>query len=307
MCGAPAPSGRHRVAAVSTVPATPLALITWAHKEFEKAHLCYGHGTDNAYDEAVYLVLRSLGLEFDVPDEILNQTLDEKTAMKVMALANDRITLRKPVAYLINEAWFAGLPFYVDERVLIPRSPIAELIEERFSPWIEEDRVKRILDIGTGSGCIAIACALAFPGAVVDAVDISLDAEEVARVNVEKLGAGGRVNVLHSDLYQNLKGRRYDIIIANPPYVSTGEYMALPEEYRHEPVIGLEAGADGLDVIRRILMETKPHLNDHGILIVEAGNSQDAVARVFPDLPFIWLEFERGGEGVFLLTADSLR
>lgn len=291
---------------MSDIPVTPLELIKWAHKEFEKAKLYYGHGTDNAYDEAVYLVLRSLGLEFDAPDEELNKALDKKTSMEVMALVNDRITLRKPVAYLINEAWFAGLPFYVDERVLIPRSPIAELIEDRFSPWIEADKVKRILDIGTGSGCIAIACAMAFPAATVDAIDISLDAEEVARMNVEKYGLNDRVNVLHSDLYQSLKDRRYDIIVANPPYVSTQEYRELPEEYRHEPVIGLEAGEDGLDIVRRILSETKLHINDNGILVVEVGNGQDAVVQAYPDMSFTWLEFERGGDGVFLLTAEQL-
>lgn len=291
---------------MTEIPATPLELIEWTQGKFEKAGLFYGHGTDNAYDEAVYLVLRSLGLEFDALEEELNRKLVKKAAMEVMRLVNDRITLRKPVAYLINEAWFAGLPFYVDERVLIPRSPIAELIEERFSPWVEEEKVKRILDIGTGSGCIAVACALAFPAATVDAVDISVGAEEVARINVEKHGLVGRVEVLHSDLYQSLEDRRYDIIIANPPYVSTREYRELPEEYRHEPVVGLEAGEDGLDIVRRILAESRPHLNDNAILVVEVGNSQEALVQAYPDLPFTWLEFERGGEGVFLLTAEQL-
>ena len=265
---------------MSEVPATPLELIKWAHREFEKANLYYGHGTDNAYDEAVYLVLRALDIEFDAPDEELNRSLDKKSGMEVMALVNDRITLRKPVAYLINEAWFA--------------------------PWIEEDKVKRILDIGTGSGCIAIACALAFPGATVDAVDISLDAEEVARINVEKYGLGDCVSVFHSDLYQNLKGRRYDVIVANPPYVSTREYRELPEEYRHEPVIGLEAGEDGLDIVHRLLAESKPHMHDNGILVVEVGNGQEAVMQAYPGMPFTWLEFEHGGDGVFLLTAEQL-
>ena len=291
---------------MTEIPATPLELIEWTHGKFEKAGLFYGHGTDNAYDEAVYLVLRGLGLDLDPLQEELNRRLGGKAAMEVMRLVNDRITLRKPVAYLINEAWFAGMPFYVDERVLIPRSPMAELIEDRFAPWIEEDKVKRILDIGTGSGCIAIACALAFPAATVDAVDISIGAEEVARRNVDKYKLADRVKVLHSDLFQSLEGRRYDIIIANPPYVSTREYRELPEEYRHEPVAGLEAGEDGLDVVRRILAQSRSHLNDNGILVVEVGNSQEALVRAYPDLPFTWLEFEHGGEGVFLLTAEQV-
>ncbi|MEJ2760046.1 MAG: 50S ribosomal protein L3 N(5)-glutamine methyltransferase, partial [Gammaproteobacteria bacterium] len=224
----------------------------------------------------------------------------------VRDLAEKRITQRVPVAYLVNKAWFCGLPFYVDERVLIPRSPLAELIEERFSPWLSEEEVKRILDIGTGSGCIAIACAMAFPHAEVDAVDADEYALEVARENIARYhDMTDSVHALRSDVFESLADRRYDLIVANPPYVSETELEKLPPEYRHEPVSALVAGEDGLDVVRRILAGARDHLTDHGVLVVEVGHGRDAVVEAFPQLPFIWLDFELGGEGVFLLTADN--
>ena len=285
---------------------TPYQFILWAEKCFDEADLCFGHGTDNAYDEAVYLVLRALQLPFEINDEQLNQTLNGDTKDFLVDLITVRVEQRRPVAYLLNEAWFCGLSFYVDERVLVPRSPIAELIGQRFSPWVVEEKVARILDIGTGSACIAIASALAFPDAYVDAVDISADALAVAEENAHRHGVSERLRLLRSDLYENLQGQTYDIIIANPPYVSEEEMSSLPAEFRHEPEQALEAGEEGLDIVWRLLSESRKYLNDGGILIVEVGNAETALVQARPQLPFIWLEFEFGGEGVFLLTSEAL-
>lgn len=286
---------------------TPAALMDELERQFLDADLYYGHGTDNARDEAAYLVLGALQLPFDADDEILDQSLPQEECERIRNLAMERIQKHRPVAYLINLAWFCGLPFYVDERVLIPRSPIAELIEERFIPWADEETVTRILDIGTGSGCIAVACALAFPGARVDAVDINEDALIVADMNIEQHAVGDSVRIVQSDIFENLPGEHYDLIVANPPYVDFGEMQDLPEEYRHEPgEVALAAGSDGLDVVRRILAGAGQHLNPGGILIVEVGNSRQALEDAFPDMPFTWLEFERGGQGVFLLSAEQL-
>jgi ribosomal protein L3 glutamine methyltransferase len=286
---------------------TAYQYILWAEKCFDESDLYFGHGTDNAYDEAVYLVLRGLGLSFELDDAQLNQSLSKEAKEYLDALLNQRIELRLPAAYILNEAWFCGLPFYVDERVLIPRSPIAELIGENFSPWVNADAVNRILDVGTGSACIAIASALAFPNARVDAVDISADALAVADENSRRHGVSDRLRLVRSNLYENLAGQRYDIIIANPPYVDAEDMANLPAEYRHEPRLGLEAGEDGLLLVRGLLSQTRSHLNDEGILIVEVGNSQHALTEAFPHLPFMWLDFEHGGEGVFLLTAEQLQ
>jgi ribosomal protein L3 glutamine methyltransferase len=222
------------------------------------------------------------------------------------ALLGRRIRERIPVVYLTRQCWFAGLPIYVDQRVLIPRSPIAELIERRFEPWAQPDRVRRVLDLGTGSGCIAIACARAFPRALVDAADISTEALAVARINIRRHRLSKRVRALHSDHFAGLGSRSYDIIVSNPPYVGRREFEALPPEYRHEPRRALEAGTDGLDSVRIILRGAARRLRPGGILIVEVGNSQSAVQRVFRKLPFLWLAFERGGGGVFLLRRDQL-
>lgn len=287
--------------------ATPRRLIDWASEQFESSDLYYGHGTDNAYDEAVFIVLRSLGLPFDVSDETLDQPLDASAIDKVVSLINERISTRKPAAYLLNEAWFAGLPFYVNEHVLVPRSPFAELIAEQFSPWCDEDNVKRILDIGTGCGCIAIASAFAFPAARVDAIDISTEALAVANKNVEHYSLTDRVAVIQSDLFRAIGDAQYDLIIANPPYVDDEDMVALPAEYQHEPALGLYAGVDGLDIVRRILNEAGQHLTENGVLVVEAGNSQYALSEQYPDVPFLWLEFEHGGEGVFLFTRQEIQ
>jgi ribosomal protein L3 glutamine methyltransferase len=285
---------------------TPYQFILWAEQQFKDANLFFGHGTDNAYDEAAYLILRGLGLPFDLEDTLLNQSLPAEAKDYLLALIQERIEKRLPVAYILNEAWFCGLPFYVDERVLVPRSPIAELIGERFTPWVNSDEVKRILDIGTGSGCIAIASALAFGEAEVDAVDISAEALAVAIENSRRHGVSERLRLIKSDLYENLEGQRYDIIIANPPYVDAEDMANLPQEYEHEPRDGLEAGEDGLLIVRKILAAARQHLNANGVLIVEVGNSQLALVEAYPKLAFMWLDFEQGGDGVFLLTAEQL-
>jgi ribosomal protein L3 glutamine methyltransferase len=285
---------------------TPYQFILWAEKCFDEADLCFGHGTDNAYDEAAYLVLRALGLPFEIDDEKLNETLNGEIKDFLVKLVTVRIEQRLPVAYMLNEAWFCGLSFYVDERVLVPRSPIAELIGQRFSPWVVEEKVSRILDIGTGSACIAIASALAFPDAYVDAVDISSGALAVAAENAHRHEVSERLRLLRSDLFENLQDQTYDIIIANPPYVSEDEMASLPAEFRHEPEQALEAGEDGLDIVRRLLSESRKYLNDGGVLIVEVGNAEVALVQAFPQIPFLWLEFEFGGEGVFLLTSEAL-
>lgn len=234
------------------------------------------------------------------------QPVDSRGIERVDALIARRIEERIPAVYLTGETWFAGLPFRVDRRVLIPRSPIAELIERRFAPWIDPRRVLRLLDVGTGSGCIAIASARALPRARVDAVDISPEALEVAAINVRRHRLGRRVRLIRSDHFSALQGERYDIIVANPPYVGRREMSGLPPEYRHEPPLALAAGREGLDSVRVILEEAGEHLRPGGLLIVEVGNTEAAVRRAFKRLPFLWLEFERGGGGVFLLTAEQL-
>ena len=272
----------------------------------DAAKLYFGHGTDNALDEAAFLVLRSLQLPFDIADEILDRPLTEEQRQQVIDVVNERILSRKPSAYLLGECWFAGLRFFVNEQVLVPRSPFAELILERFAPWCRADNIKRILDIGTGSGCIAIASAIAFPASTVDAIDISPEALAVAQRNVKDYGLQERITLIESDLFQNLEGRNYDLIIANPPYVDAGDFAVMPPEYRHEPAIGLRAGTDGLDVVRRILQSAGEHLAGQGVLAVEVGNSEKALIRCYPEAPFLWLEFARGGGGVFLLTREEL-
>jgi ribosomal protein L3 glutamine methyltransferase len=269
----------------------------------------YGHGTDNALDESAALVFHALNLSHDAGAAVYGKPVSTTEQQRVEALITRRIEERIPAVYLTNETWFAGLPFHVDPRVLIPRSALAELIEHQFAPWIDPPRVKRVLDVGTGSGCIAIACAVAFPRAHVDAVDISKEALEVARINVRKHRLGRRVHLVESDHFAgltNISAGTYDIIVSNPPYVGAREMRSLPPEYRHEPRIALASGESGLDSVRVILREAGRYLRPGGLLVVEVGNTETAVRRAFRDLPFVWLDFERGGGGVFLLTAEQL-
>jgi len=285
---------------------TPRALIHWGADRFDKAGLVYGHGTDNALDEAASLVLHTLEISYDQPDAVLDKEVSETDYARVVGLLEQRVSTRKPAAYLMDEAWFAGMPFYVDERVLVPRSPIAELIAAQFSPWIDPERVTRILDMGTGSGCIAIACAVAFPEAQVDAADVSRDALDVARINTARHGLDGRVNLIESDLFAALGGKIYDIIVSNPPYVPRDEADQLAGEYRHEPASGLIAGEDGLDIVVRMLNVAARYLASDGILVVEVGYTHAALQAQYPEVPFVWLDFENGGAGVCLLEAARL-
>lgn len=282
-------------------------LVLWAEARFLEAGLTYGHGTDNARDDAVFLVFCTLGLPYDLDDGPLDAPRTAAECASVRERVAERVRTRKPTAYVVGEGWFAGLRFHVDERVLVPRSPIAELVETGFAPWVDPEAVHHAADVCTGSGCIAIACALAFPGARVDALDISLPALEVARLNVERYGLDGRVRVLHSDLLSAVPGQRYDLLVSNPPYVPEAEIDALPAEYHHEPRLGLAAGALGLDVVERLLRQAARQLSGHGVLVCEVGDSWEALSEAWPRLPFLWLDLERGGEGVFLLEAEALR
>ncbi len=290
------------VAALATVR----DFIRWGASRFQAAGLHFGHGTDNALDEAAWLVLHALHLPLDLSGPWLEARLTASEKRRVLDRLMARIRTRKPAAYLTGEAWFCGLLFHVDESVLVPRSPIAELIEQRFQPWLVAEPVTRILDLCTGSGCIGIACAFAFPEARVDLADISDAALAVARRNVERHRLADRVQVHRADLFDGLPPARYPLIVANPPYVDAAAMAGLPAEYRHEPALGLQAGADGLDLVRRILAEAHRWLAPQGLLVVEVGDSAPALRRAYPDLPFLWPEFERGGHGVFVLEAAAL-
>lgn len=298
------------VAAVPGVIDTLVTLrdyIRWGASRFAEAGLHFGHGTASPLDEAAALVLHVVRQPHDLPEPYFAAALTRDEREAVLSLIARRIEERKPLAYLTHEAWFAGLPFYVDERVLVPRSPIAELIENRFAPWVDPDRVHTVLDLCTGSGCIAIACAHAFPDAQIDAVELSPAALAVALKNVRRHRLEDQVTLIASDLCAQLGTKTYDLIVSNPPYVNRAEWEQLPPEYHAEPRIGLEAAEDGLQCVRRILQQAALHLNPLGSLVVEVGSSAEALLQTFPDIPFLWLDFERGGDGVFLLTAEQVR
>jgi len=280
--------------------------IRWAVSRFHEHEVYFGHGTDNAWDEARLLVLGGLHLPWAMADAYLDCRLEEAECLHLNELLRRRIEERVPAAYLLGEAWFCGLPFIVDERVLVPRSPIAEYIERQFAPWLPKTPA-RILDLCTGSGCIGIACAYEFPDAEVVLADLSYEALEVANLNIEQHELEGRVYTVQSDGFDGLPGQRFDLIVSNPPYVDLEDFASMPDEYQHEPELGLACGDDGLDLVRRMLAEAADHLTDDGLLVVEVGNSQVHVEALYPEVDFTWLEFQRGGHGVFLLAAQQCR
>ncbi|MDD5180432.1 MAG: 50S ribosomal protein L3 N(5)-glutamine methyltransferase [Gallionellaceae bacterium] len=274
---------------------------------FNEAKIFFGHGSDNAYDEAAYLILHTLHLPLDRLDPFLDATLTQTELYEVLNIIEKRVEHRTPAAYLTHEAWLGDLRFYVDERVIVPRSFIAELLREQLAPWVDNpEDVTHVLDLCTGSGCLAILAALAFPNAEVDAADLSADALAVAQRNITDYALEDRVHLLESDLFAKLGGRQYNIIISNPPYVAASAMAALPQEYRHEPQLALGSGADGLDATRKILQQAAAHLTPGGILIVEIGHNLAALEAAYPDLPFTWLDVAAGDEFVFLLRREDL-
>ncbi len=280
--------------------------LRWVYSNFNRSDIFFGHGQDNPWDETIQLVLGGLQLPLDIPTDLYEGRLTQSERQRVITLLIARLSQRIPTAYLINSAWFCGLEFYVDERVLIPRSPIGELIQNRFTGLIRR-KPKRILDMCTGSGCIAIACADYFPEAEVDAVDLSVDALNVAEFNIERHRMMERVFPLQSDLFEQLPQEQYDLIVTNPPYVDEEDIDDMPAEFHHEPMMALEAGQDGLILVKRILAQAADYLTDDGVLICEVGNSMVHLIEQYPSVPFKWIDFKQGGDGVFALTKTQLR
>ena len=284
---------------------TVLDFVRWGASRFNEAGLWFGHGTDNAWDEALLLVMHGLHLPIDSKPDVLQARLTMDERREVMGLLERRFTERLPAAYLTHEAHFCGMEFYVDERVLVPRSPIGELIRNEFQPWLQVEPLA-ILDLCCGSGCIGIACAEAFPGARVDLSDISEGAVEVAQININRHDLNERVRAVQSDLFAGLDGFSYELIVCNPPYVDARDLAEMPEEYRAEPEIALGSGDDGLDFTRRLLREAANHLQPDGLLVCEVGNSWEALEEAFPQVPFVWPEFADGGHGVFAISREEL-
>lgn len=284
----------------------PMDYIRWGASRFTAAGLQFGHGTDNPVDEAAHLVLHALGLDHTLPDLYLQSTLMPEEREAVISLLNARIETRQPAPYLTGTAWFAGLPFYVDERVIIPRSPISEMIESGFQPWLDYREPLSILDLCTGSGAIAIACALAFPDARVVASDASADALDVTRLNIEKHDIGPQIECVESDLFADLSDERFDLIVTNPPYVSQAEWDSLEAEYHHEPEFAFTGRDDAMDLVSRLLFAAPDHLTEDGMVVLEVGYSAFALEHAYPDLPVTWVDLERGGFGVGVLEAEDL-
>jgi ribosomal protein L3 glutamine methyltransferase len=281
--------------------------LRYSVSRLEQSGVFFGHGTDNAYDESVWLVMSALHLPLDTLDNFLDARITRDEAKHLAHLIERRVTERVPTAYLLREAWLKGFKFYVDERVIVPRSFIAELLEDGLAPWIEyPEMVESAADICTGSGCLGVLLAHAFPNATVDVVDISPDAIAVANINIKNYGLEDQITAVQSDMFSGLKGKKYDLIISNPPYVDAPAMSALPQEYRNEPQIALGSGDAGLDHTHILLNEAKKYLNDDGILVVEIGHNRDALLDAYPELPFTWLDVESGNEFVFLLTKEQL-
>jgi ribosomal protein L3 glutamine methyltransferase len=293
-------------AAMTNELQTIVDLIRYAASRFNAAGLTFGHSHDNAIDEATHLVLSCLHLPPDLPPAYGSARVTAIEKNRVLSLIDRRIETREPVAYLVGEAWFAGMPFKSDARALVPRSPIAELIEDGFSPWLDDRDVERALDLCTGSGCIGLAMAAHNPHWRVDIADLSDDALALARENSALHQLGKQVRAIRSDLFSGLAGERYDLIVSNPPYVTDAEYAALPGEYAHEPKLGLTAGTDGLDIALCILRDASEYLTEQGLLIVEVGESEHALSALLPEVPFVWIEFKVGPMGVFALERHNL-
>ena len=282
-------------------------VIRWAATQFSRANVYFGHGTDNAVDESTQLVLQTLAIPAGREQPLLDARLTGDEKQQLHDLIRRRIDERIPLPYLTGIAWFAGLSFQVNEHVLIPRSPIAELIEQGFEPWLAGHQPHNILDLCTGGGCIGIACAHYFEEAEIDLADISSDALSVAQQNIQRYELDGRVQCQQSDLFDGLQGKRYDLIVSNPPYVDREDVESMPAEFLHEPALALACGDDGLDITRRILREAADYLTEEGVLVVEVGNSGMALEQAFPGVAFTWLEFERGGHGVFVFSRLELQ
>jgi ribosomal protein L3 glutamine methyltransferase len=294
-------------AGAGTALQTVRDLLRFAVSRFQEAALTFGHGTDNAFDEAAYLILHTLHLPLDRLEPFLDARLLPEEVDEILGVLSRRVHERLPAAYITREAWLADHRFYVDERVIVPRSHIAELVSERFAAWLPDpDSVSRALDLCTGSGCLAVILAHAFPDAQVDACDLSPQALAVARRNVQDYGLEGRIELLESDLFAGLGGRKYDLVVSNPPYVTAASMRALPTEYRKEPELALAGGEDGLDVVRGILAQARPHLSGRGILVVEVGDARERLEAALPDYGFTWLETSAGDGLVFLLERDQL-
>lgn len=281
--------------------------LRWTLSEMQRHHVYFGHGHVDAWNEALQLVFNAADLPWDSSLELLDGRLIDEEKVRLESFVYQRCLERRPLPYITGEAWFMGLPFNVDERVLIPRSPTAQLIETGFQPWLGDVDVERVLDLCTGSGCIGIACAAVFDQAEVDLVDLSTEALDVAQTNIELHKLSDRVRTVQSDLFNNLEGEVYDLIITNPPYVDQDDLDSMPAEYQHEPELALGSGPDGLDITRRILREAGRHLSEQGLLVCEVGNSEVHLMQAYPELPLIWVELEEGGNGVFVIDAPSLR